>query len=330
MLIRVLLLIILIIINGVFSATEIAFLSINKYSLKKKIEKGDKKALKILNLLNDSSTFLSSIQIAITLSGFLASAFAADSFASELANMINLSFLSKSTLTTILIILITMILSYFTLVFGELVPKKLGLAYSNKIAFSMVLVIDIVIKVFKPFIIILKNSMDLVLNLFKVKEEIKNEEESFKENLEDIELEELEKNILFNTFKLDDTLVRDVMTKYEDMIYIDVLDSKEEIVNKLKTYKYTRFPLVENNEIIGLINIKDMVINHNKENKSIKKYMRKMVTIDSEMIIDDAFLFMKSNHEVMALVIEKEEVIGIITIEDIVEELVGEIYDEYN
>ena len=137
MIIKIIILIILILINGVFSATEIAFLSLSKYELNKELKKGNKKAEKIRNLLNDSSSFLSAIQISITLSGFLASAFAAESFASELSNIISIDFISKETLTTILIVLITIILSYFTLVFGELVPKKIGLAYTKKISFSM-------------------------------------------------------------------------------------------------------------------------------------------------------------------------------------------------
>ena len=145
MIFKIVFLIILVFINGIFSATEMAFLSLSKYELNKELKKNNKKASKILNLLDDSSTFLSAIQIAITLSGFLASAFAAESFASEIAEVLTISFLTKETLTTILIILITMVLSYFTLIFGELVPKRIGLTYSKKIAFSMVTMIDIII-----------------------------------------------------------------------------------------------------------------------------------------------------------------------------------------
>ena len=154
MFISIILLVILIFINGMFSATEIAFLSINKYHLSKECKKGNKKAKKIVKLLDDSSSFLSAIQIAITLSGFLASAFAAESFASEIADYINISFLSYSSVENILVVLITMILSYFTLVFGALVPKKIGLAASAKIAFTMVNVIDFVIVLCKPFILL--------------------------------------------------------------------------------------------------------------------------------------------------------------------------------
>ena len=166
MLIKLILLIILIIINGIFSATEIAFLSINKYKLNKEIKKDNIKAKKILDLLNDSSTFLSSIQISITLSGFLASAFAAENFASELSEILNINFLT----TNILIIIITCILSYFTLVFGELIPKKIGLAYSEKISYSMVNIINITIIIFKPFILILKNSVNFFSKLLNIKQ----------------------------------------------------------------------------------------------------------------------------------------------------------------
>ena len=116
MIIKIILLLILILVNGIFSATEIAFLSINKYKLSKEIKNKNKKAIKIAELLKDSSTFLSAIQIAITLSGFLASAFAAENFASEIADIITISTISKETLTSILVVIITIILSFFTLV----------------------------------------------------------------------------------------------------------------------------------------------------------------------------------------------------------------------
>lgn len=327
MILKVLLLVILIMINGVFSATEIAFLSLNKYDLNKEIKKGNKKAKKILNLLNDSSTFLSAIQIAITFSGFLASAFAAESFASELSEVINISFLDKATLTTILVVLITIVLSYFTLVFGELIPKKLGLAYSKKISFAMVNIINLVIKVFKPFIVILRVTVDFILKLFKIKKINLNKEDEIKSNIADSELEELEKSLLFNIFDFNDTTLKEIMTTKEEVKVINVEDDSKTIVNKLKRYKFTRFPVVEDNKIIGFINIKDMIMN--KEN-NIKKSVRKLRHLDSNMPIDDAFLLLRSKHEVMAIVEDNNTYIGIVTLEDIIEEIVGEVYDEYD
>jgi len=329
MIFKILILIILIVVNGIFSATEIAFLSLNKFELKKEIKNNNKKATKILNLLNDSSTFLSAIQIAITLSGFLASAFAAENFASELSSVINISFINKTTLTNILVILITVILSYFTLVFGELVPKKIGMAYSKKISFTMIGPIEIIIKIFKPFINILKSSVDYIIKIFKIKKAIQKDEDEIKNNIEDTELEELEKNLLYNVFEFNDTTIKEIMTKKKDVIAIDTNEETSSIIKKLKKYKYTRFPVTKNGEMIGLINIKDMIINY-KQNQNIKDNIRKLISLESNTIIDDAFLLLRSKHEVMAQVTENNKFIGIITIEDIVEELVGEIYDEYN
>lgn len=326
---KMVILFILILVNGIFSATEIAFLSVNKFELSKYVKKGNKKALKIVNLLNDSSSFLSAIQVVITLSGFLASAFAAESFAGEIATKINVTFISIESMTTILIVIITVILSYFTLVFGELVPKKIGLAYANGIAFKMVLVIDIILKIFKPFIFILKISTDFIVRLLKIEKKQGSDEEELKNTILDSSLEDLEKQLLLNVFSFNDTNIKDVMTNKCDVICLSVDSSKEEMIHKIKQNKFTRFPIVENNRIIGLLNVKDLIINY-EEKFDIRHYMRKIDVLPSDMIIDDAFLYLNSKYESLALVCENGEYIGIVTIEDIVEELVGNVFDEYD
>lgn len=329
MIFKLLLLVILVLVNGVFSATEIAFLSINKYELNKEVRKKNKKALKIVSLLEDSSTFLSAIQIAITLSGFLASAFAAESFAGELASILPITFLDIETLTNILIIVITMILSYFTLVFGELVPKKVGLAYSKKISFGMVGVIELVIKICKPFIWILKSSTDLVVKLLRIEKKTENIEEELKSTIVDSNLEELEKNLLLNVFEFNDTTVEKVMTKKKDVISIELNSTKEEILNIIKKYKYTRFPVTKDKEIVGVLNIKDLIIKHDNE-FSLKDYVRKISSVKHTMIIDDAFLYLNENFEPIAAVEKNNEYIGIVTIEDIIEDVIGGVFDEYD
>lgn len=329
MIFKILLLIILTLLNGVFSATEIAFLSINKYELGKKVKQGNKKALKIINLLNDSSSFLSAIQVVITLSGFLASAFASESFAGEIASILKLDFISLETLTSILVVLITLILSYFTLVFGELVPKKIGLAYSNKISYAMVDVISLVLIIFKPFIFILKISTDLITKLLHIKSNIGDTEEDIKNSIVDSSLEELEKKILLNVFEFNDTKVSSVMTPKEDVICISIDSSIEDIIKVIKRYKYTRFPIVDNEKVVGILNIKDLIIN--KTDKfNIRNYMRKVISLKSDMIIDDAFLYLNSHYEAMAIVMKDNQYIGIVTIEDIVEDVIGNIFDEYD
>ena len=327
MLIKILILVILILINGVFSATEIAFLSINKYKLNKEIKNNNKKAKRIAELLLDQSTFLSAIQVVITISGFLASAFAAESFAGELASMIKLSFMSTETLTTILVVLITLILSYFTLVFGELLPKKIGLAYSYQLAFKMVNPINTVIKIFNPIIVLLKKSTELFVKLLKIKKEVV-EEDTLKDTITDSNLEELEKKLLLNVFEFNDVTVKEVMTHKKDVVSLDIKDSNEVLKNKVRKSKFTRFPVTNEGKVIGILNIKDLIVN--EQTREIKKSIRKVTKLKSDTILDDAFMILNSSYEPIALVDENKEYIGIITMEDILEHIIGDIFDEYD
>jgi len=329
MVIRIIALIVLIVINGIFSATEISYLSLNKFNLNKQIKKGNKKAIKILNLMNDQNTFLSAIQIAITLSGFLASAFAAESFAGELAQVINISYIPQEVLTTILVVLITCVLSYFTLVFGELIPKRLGMIYCEKIAYATINLLTVIIIIFKPFIMLLRTSVNVFIRIFKIKETEQESEEIIKDSIYNSELEQFEKSMLFNVFEFNDTKVSDVMTKKEDVKVVDTSFSKEDISDTLKKYKYTRFPIIDNGEVIGMLNIKDLIIQNQKQFR-VNNFVREMIKIDKDMIIDDAFLLLTSKHQAMAQVLDNNEFIGIVTLEDIVEEIIGNIVDEYN
>lgn len=329
MIFKIIILIILVIINGIFSASEMAFLNISKYELNKEIKKNNKKAKKVLEIINDESAFLSSIQIAITLSGFLASAFAAESFAGELANIIDISFMSEATLTSVLVILITIFLSYFTLVFGELVPKKIGLTYSKKIAFMFVDLMRIVNVIFKPFILVLTKSVDVVSCLFGIKDPVKDNENDIKESIIDSELEDFEKKLLFNVFEFNDITIKEVMTPSDKVIYIEINEAKDSVLKKIKKYKYTRIPVIKNDKVVGVLNMKDLIIKSDEE-FNVKNYMRKISKLESNMIIDDAFLYLRSNHEMIAVVEEKNKYIGIVTIEDIIEEVVGNVFDEYD
>lgn len=330
---KILLLAVLIIINGLFSASELAFLSIDKYSLRKKIKKKDKKAIKIEKLLNNSSGFLSTIQICITFAGFLASAFAAESFADSISRNLNVTFLDATTLKTIVLIIVTMILSYFTLVFGELVPKKFAMAYPNQIAYFMVDTIWIMMKLFYPFVWLLTKSTNLVLKIFRVK---KVEEEITEEEIKlmildaskDGTIEKLEKDILLNVFQFNDTTALKAMTKIEDVIYIDNAMTNDEIIKIIRESKFTRLPYYDNGKIIGILNVKNIIYS---KDLSLKKLLHKVYYVNSNDKIDDVFYFMRDKQIGMALVKNKEnEIIGIITVEDIVEEILGNIYDEYD
>lgn len=329
MIVKVLILFLLIIINGVFSATEMAFLSLNRYELNKELKRNKKKAKKIVALLNDSSTFLSAIQIVITLSGFLASAFAAEGFASEIADTIHISWLSTEALINILIVIITIILSYFTLVLGELVPKQIGLANSKKIAFVMVNPLYLIITFFKPFIMILGASTNFLLKILRIYRKKEEEEEELKGTIVEANLEDLEKKMLLRVFEFNDTTVEKAMTRRENVVTIDLHDSRNRIMEIIRSTKYTRFPVTENGEVIGIINIKDFLI-HRNPNFELKNYVRKIEVIPHDMIIDDAFLLLNQKYEPIAKVMKDGIWVGIVTLEDIIEEVIGNVFDEYD
>lgn len=331
---NLLLLIILIAINGIFSASELAFLKINKYELKNKIKMHDKKAIRIDKILSDQSAFLSTIQISITLAGFLASAFAADYFADYFLQIINISFISSSTLRTILVIIITFILSYVTLIFGELVPKKIAINNPYKIACLFIGLISFVKTFFSPLIKLLTLSTNFICKIFKIKEnEDKITEDEIKKiillgNTEGV-IEEKEKDYILNIFNFNDIEVEKIMTKKEDVVMININDDMKNILSTIKESKYTRFPVYDKNEIIGILNVKDFILNYN-ELKDLRSIVRTVNKYEYTEKIDDVFRMMQKNNESISLIYNKKEMVGIVTIEDAIEEIVGNIFDEYD
>ena len=326
MIIQIIVLIILIYINGVFASSELAFLSLNKNKIKtmakKKTAEG-KKAKKIEKLIQNSSSFLATIQIGITLAGFLASAFAAEAFADQIVDTISITVISRDMLKTIIVILVTLILSYFTLVFGELVPKKIALTKSEKIAFKYVNMITILMKITYPFVWLLTASTNLITNILGVKENPnpKITEEEIKlmiaEGKDIGAIENGEKNLIYNVFKFNDIPIKKIMTK-------------------LKDTKYTRFPVYDGkiNNIVGIFNVKELINNYSKENKVFNfddLIDKEVMFVNQKEIVDDVFHTMQKSHKQMCIVIDdRRNVVGLVTMEDALEEIVGNIFDEYD
>lgn len=338
MLLSIIVLIILIFINGIFSATELAFLSLDKLELKEDVEAGNKKAIAINKILSNPSSFLSTIQIGITLAGFLASAFAADYFAEYFLNIINISFISKSVLETILVVIITIVLSYFTLVFGELVPKRIAINYSHQVAYTFVGLIKIVNIIFYPLIKFLTFSTELICKILKIKQnEDKLTEEDIKKMIllgkDEGVVEEKEKDYILNIFKFNDIEASIVMTPRKNVVMLNINDELKDNILKIKESKYSRFPVYENNKdnIIGIINVKDIILEHKESEKiDLRKIIRPATKFKHNEKIDDVFRYMQEENESLCLIYQEEKFIGIITIEDAVEEIVGNIYDEYD
>ncbi len=330
------LLVILIFINGILSASELAFLSIEKFELDKMVRRRKKNAKKIRKIIEDPSNFLSTIQVGITLAGFLSSAFAASTFADKIIES-GFIILNYNFTNAFLVIIITTILSYFTLVFGELVPKKIALSNPFKVAALSVNLINIMQIIFFPLIKLLAFSTDLMCKILKIKPK----ENDFTE--EDIKriiltgtrdgiIEKKEQEYIFNIFKFNDTTVDKVMTPKENCELINVNINFGALLKKLKKTKFTRYPVYEGNtnNIIGIFNVKDYIM-YKKDNDDfdIKKLLFNAKKFEYDEKIDDVFATMQKEHIQMGIVLKDKEFIGVITLEDAVEEILGNIYDEY-
>lgn len=334
MILRLILLIILIFINGILSSSEIAYLSLDKYVLARKRDKSSKK---IYKMLEDESKFLSTIQIGITLAGFLASAFASETF-TEIIMDKGFLIISENFTESFLLICITLILSYITLIFGELVPKKIGRANPLKVAHLTINLITIISNIFYPVIILLTKSTEFICKILKIKEHNKElTEKDIKKmiitgNREGI-VEEKEKEYILNVFEFNDKTASQIMTPKDKVITLNINDSKKEIITKIKKTRFTRFPVYDsdNTKIIGFINIKDFIYLHQAQKEiKLKNILHPIISFNKTEKIDDIFRIMQERHETMSIILDKNEFIGILTIEDAVEEIVGNIEDKYN
>ena len=336
MIVNILVLVILILINGILSASELAFLSLEKFELDKMIRKKKKNAKKIKKVLDNPSNFLSTIQVGITLAGFLSSAFAASTFADEIMKT-GFMIVSPNFTSAFLIIIITIILSYFTLVFGELVPKKIALSSPFMVASFSVNLIKIMQVLFFPLIKLLSISTDLICKMLNIEKK----EEDFTEDdikriiitgTKDGIIEKKEKEYIFNIFKFNDTTVDKVMTPKDECILISVNTTFGPLLKRLKKTKFTRYPVYEGNtnNIIGIFNVKDYIM-YKKDNDdfNLRNLLFDVRKFNYDEKIDDVFATMQKEHVQMAIVTKKDEFIGIVTLEDAVEEVLGKIYDEY-
>ena len=336
MIVNILVLVILILINGILSASELAFLSLEKFELDKMIRKRKKNAKKIKKVLDNPSNFLSTIQVGITLAGFLSSAFAASTFADEIIKT-GFMIISPNFTSAFLIIIITIILSYFTLVFGELVPKKIALSSPFMVASFSVNLIKIMQVLFFPLIKLLSISTDLICKMLNIEKK----EEDFTEDdikriiitgTKDGIIEKKEKEYIFNIFKFNDTTVDKVMTPKDECILINVNTKFGPLLKRLKKTKFTRYPVYDGNtnNIIGIFNVKDYIM-YKKDNDdfNLRNLLFDVRKFNYDEKIDDVFATMQKEHVQMAIVTKKDEFIGIVTLEDAVEEVLGKIYDEY-
>ncbi len=343
MLSQLIVLVILILLNAYFAASEIAFISLNDAKIEKQAKEGNKKAKQIEKMLKEPSKFLATIQIGITLAGFLSSAFASDTFADMLAPALyNLvPYISLGVWKSISIILITIILSFFTLVFGELVPKRLAMKHYEKISFATIGVIRGISIITSPFVKLLTNVTNGISKIFGVGE---NEEETVTE--EEIKMmvdqgeekgtiKEEEKELINNVFEFNDITVSEIMTHRKDIFAVDINISNEELLRELsrEEYRYSRIPVYDEtiDEVKGILYVKDVLKNINKKNFKVTNVVKEAYFISQNRLINEVFKELQKNKMQIAIIVDEYGgTAGLITMEDILEELVGDIYDEYD
>lgn len=339
---QIIFLVILILLNAYFAATEIAFISLNDAKIEKQAKEGNKRAKQIQKMLRNPSKFLATIQIGITLAGFLSSAFASDAFADKLAPLLNnaVPFLSISVWRNISIIIITMILSFFTLVFGELVPKRLAMKYYEKISYATIGVIKSISVVTAPFVKLLTWSTNVISKLFGVgeQEEETVTEEEIKMMVDQGEekgvIEETEKEIINNVFALNDIVASEIMMHRTDIFAIEINENIYELLSQIDDYKYSRIPIYEEtiDNIKGILYLKDILkLVSTGQQFKIADILKEAYFVPESKPIDEIFKELQNNKMQMAIVVDEYGgTAGLLTMEDILEELVGNIFDEYD
>ena len=332
---EILLLIILIGLNAFFAATEIAFISLNDTKIEKEAKEGNKKAKAIKNMLVNPSKFLATIQIGITLAGFLSSAFASEAFASELAPILYkwVPAISLNSWNTIAIIIITLILSYFTLVFGELVPKRVAMKYSEKLAFASIGIIRTIAIFTAPFVKFLTVSTNVIskfLGVGETDEETVTEEEirmMVDVGEEKGAIDSEEKEMINNIFEFNDKSVSEIMVPRKDVFALDMNLSISKVIEELtEDFRYSRVPVYDEtiDEIKGIVYIKDILLSTKNKNVKIKNLIKDAYFVPETKPVNELFEELRKNRKQIAIILDEYGgTAGIVTMEDILEEIVG-------
>ncbi|WML34125.1 hemolysin family protein [Clostridium sp. OS1-26] len=340
-LLELLFILVLVLINAFFSASEMAIVSLNKNKVNHLAEEGNVKAKYLLKLLNEPSKFLATIQVGITLAGFLASAAAATKISKHLSNVLNKFSIPGS--DEISVVVITVLLSYVTLVFGELFPKRIALQKSEQIAMFSIKPILFISKISSPFVKMLTASTNILVKIFgmnldNLEEKVSEEEirSMIKVGEENGVINEIEKDMIDSIFKFDDTLAKEIMTPRINVFALELDTPIDELLNQISEEQYSRIPIYEDDidNIIGVLYMKDLFIqlkNKDIENINIKTLLRPPHFVPETKNIDALFRELQSTNNHMAILIDEYGGFsGILTIEDLIEEIMGNIFDEYD
>lgn len=333
--------VILIALNAIFASAEIAVLSVKETKLEKMAEEGNKKAIRLTHLTSEPSKFLSTIQVAITLSGFLGSAFAADNFSDPLVEfLIGLGIgIPRSTLNTLSVVVITLILSYFTLIFGELVPKRIAMKKSEQLALAISGLVSAISTLFKPIVWFLSLSTNTILRLCGIDptetDDAVSEEEirmMVDAGSEKGAIDYEEKEFIQNVFEFDDLMAGEIATHRTDVTILFLEDSDEEWEQIIHDSRHTLYPVCDNSpdQVVGILNAKDYFRLSDKTRQSVLEgAVRPAYFVPETVKADVLFRNMKQGHHSLAVILDEYGgMVGIVTLNDLIEELVGELSED--
>lgn len=335
----IIMIVILTIINAFLAGAEMAFVSLNPNKIKSLAEDGNKKAIKVIKLLDSSDEFLSAIQVGITFAGFFNSAAASQAFVYRLSPYLS-QIPGGDVIATIVV---TLLLSYVTLVLGELYPKQLALQIPEKYALLSASSIMFIKNAFKPFIWLLTVSTGLVKKITPIKFEQKEEKITraemkalIKNSRNDGVIDADEFNMMRGVLSLDSKVVTEIMVPRVDAFMIDILEPINESLDQIIDQSYSRIPLYEGEKdnVRGVVTIKDVLLNLEKlknEELSLMDLKREPLFILESTRVDDLLMQFKESRQLLAIIIDEfGGVSGLVTLEDLLEEIVGEIDDEYD
>ena len=327
-----------VLVNAFFSGTEMAVITLNDAKIRKQAEDGDKNSKKVLSFLDNPGTFLATIQVGVTLAGFLSSAFAASNFAGRAAGLFDPEG-TKAWLEPLCTVVITIILSYFSLVLGELVPKRVAQMYPEKWAFISAGLVKGFGLITRPFVRFLTLSTNAILRLFKIDPEDHDKEVTEEEirmmvdvGSESGNIEEEEKEMIENVFEFNDKEVAEIMTHRKKIISLPIDAPFDEVMRVAKEERYTRIPIYKDtiDDIVGILHIKDL-LGQQEETFSLSSLMREPLFVHETRKISSLFAEMKTCGMQLAVILDEYGgTMGICTIEDMLEELVGNITDEFD